>query len=162
MPDPTIEVPPEVSRTWWHVNPFSGPAARRPPRTPIHAVGWRPEKPPPLVGRLQPNDALRAADVLAAGQVKGPEDVVRRQGWLYFSSFGDGRILRLRADATPTDRPETFAVTGGAPVDLAFAADGRPANAAASPPAPPAARRPAGARACRVADGAMPGQLVVG
>ena len=76
------------------------------------------------MGRLAPNEALRAADVLAASEVKGPEDVALSQD----GSTSPRSATRGFSDCAPmppADRPETFAVTGGAPVDLAFAADGR-------------------------------------
>lgn len=94
--------------------------------SPIRAQGWQPFTAPSMTGVLTPNRALGGAEVLAAGQVAGPEDIaISADGrTLYASSFGDGRIVRI--DVTPGVRPsvEEHAWTGGSPVDLALRADG--------------------------------------
>lgn len=88
--------------------------------SPIRAQGWQPFTAPSMTGVLAPNRALAGAEVLAAGQVAGPEDIaISADGrTLYASSFGDGRIVRI--DVTPGVRPgvEEHAWTGGSPVDL--------------------------------------------
>ncbi len=69
------------------------------------------------MGPLTPNDALATAQLLAEGQVHGPEDVAfDTQGRLY-TGTADGTVRRLRL---PEGVPEEFAVTGGRPLGLRF------------------------------------------
>lgn len=85
---------------------------------PIDAIGWQPAAAP----RVAPTGSLGDADVLAAGAVAGPEDLaVALDGRsLFASSFGDGRIVRIDLDGTPTEHADT----GGSPVDIAVQPDG--------------------------------------
>jgi sugar lactone lactonase YvrE len=118
----------EVRAHYPHRNPFmpaSSTARNDEPAAPIAPIGWHPPKAPARHGLLAPNDALRTADLLAAGDVRGPEDLaLDREGRLYFGSFGDGRILRTTGPAERTASYEVFTHTGGAPVDLTFTPDG--------------------------------------
>lgn len=87
--------------------------------SPIDARAWR----PPAAPMLRPDPALADAQLLAAGQVAGPEDLaIGADGSsLYASSFGDGRIVRIDlADRTVHEH----ARTGGSPVDLTARPDG--------------------------------------
>lgn len=73
-----------------------------------------------MTGALEPNDTLMKAELLARGQVHGPEDTaVDSQGRVY-AGLHDGRIVRVLAD----DSLETFADTGGRPLGMNFDASG--------------------------------------
>jgi sugar lactone lactonase YvrE len=86
---------------------------------PVDAVAYRPPLAPPMTGVLQPNEKLKAAELIGVGQVIGPEDVaVDDQGRIYGGTL-DGRILRVDGD-----RVESFADTGGRPLGLHFDARG--------------------------------------
>ena len=66
---------------------------------------------------------LANAEILAAGQIDGPEDVILdRQDNLYCGTR-DGRIVRLQPPRY--DRAETYARTGGRPLGLALDAQDR-------------------------------------
>ncbi|MGQ0840062.1 SMP-30/gluconolactonase/LRE family protein [Actinokineospora sp.] len=93
--------------------------------SPIDPRGWQPPPAPAMVGVLAPNRTLADAEILAAGQVSGPEDLVLTPDGrtLFASSFGDGRIVRI--DVTgKTPRVVDHAKTGGSPVDMALRSDG--------------------------------------
>ena len=88
--------------------------------SPIEPESWVPPPKPPLEGALAPNDRLMSAELLAVGEVDGPEDVeVDAQGRI-FTGTADGRIVRVDPDDTVT----TLAKTGGRPVGICFAPDG--------------------------------------
>lgn len=87
---------------------------------PIDPVAYDPPVAPPLTGPFAPNDDLTKAEILAPGQVQGPEDVdVDAEGRVY-GGTKDGRIVRILADG----KVEEFAVTGGRPLGLDFDAAG--------------------------------------
>ncbi|HEV7648620.1 MAG TPA: SMP-30/gluconolactonase/LRE family protein [Actinophytocola sp.] len=88
--------------------------------SPIKAAGWQPPRAP----RVTANRALADAEVLAAGQLAGPEDLALTPdgGTLYATSFGDGRIVRF--DLAHGGRMTEHANTGGSPADLALRPDG--------------------------------------
>src|SRR5690606_40778050 len=55
--------------------------------SPIEPAAYQPSAAPELTGRLNPNQALMQAELLAAGQIKGPEDVDEdAQGRVYARS----------------------------------------------------------------------------
>lgn len=84
--------------------------------SPIDPLAWTPPKAPAMTGVLEPNDTLMKAELLAQGQIVGPEDTaVDSQGHV-FAGLDDGRIVRIGADG----KAETFAQTGGRPLGLAF------------------------------------------
>lgn len=86
--------------------------------SPIDAVAYTPEPGLPLEGVLAPDEALRSAELLAKGLVDGPEDVaVDPEGRVYAAEV-NGRIARVSPDGATV---ETFAVTGGRPLGLAWA-----------------------------------------
>ncbi len=86
---------------------------------PIDPAAYQPPSPPALAGVLEPNRDLRSAELLAAGRVRGPEDVaVDGQGRIY-AGTEDGRIVRVTLDAGG-EAVETFAETGGRPLGLDF------------------------------------------
>ncbi len=81
---------------------------------PVDPAAWNPPPDPGLTGVAAPNDALRDADLIGAGQIVGAEDVaVDAQGRIY-GGLQDGRIVRVLPDGTI----ETFADTGGRPLGL--------------------------------------------
>jgi sugar lactone lactonase YvrE len=83
---------------------------------PISPVAYSPSKALPLSGVLAPNNLLQQAELLALGQINGPEEVaVDRQGRVY-GGTQDGHIMRL----TPDGLLETFANTLGRPLGMQF------------------------------------------
>ncbi len=83
---------------------------------PIDPVAYEPPARPPLAGPLAPNNRLQSAEILAAGQVDGPEDVeVDAEGRIY-AGTADGWIVRVEADGSVTK----FANTGGRPLGIAL------------------------------------------
>jgi sugar lactone lactonase YvrE len=88
--------------------------------SPIDPLAWDAPEGPALSGQLQANERLKEAELLALGQVHGPEDTaVDAEGRVY-AGLHDGRIVRIDAD----DRVETFADTQGRPLGMDFDADG--------------------------------------
>ncbi len=87
--------------------------------SPIDSQAWDAPKAPALIGVLEPNDSLMKAELLAQGQVHGPEDTaVDAQGQLY-AGLHDGKIVRIKADGSL----ETFADTRGRPLGMDFDAN---------------------------------------
>lgn len=84
--------------------------------SPVSSVAWEPPPAPPLKGIYGVNDKLARAELLATGQVNGPEDVeIDSEGRVY-GGLADGRIVRVLADGTVED----FANTGGRPLGMEF------------------------------------------
>lgn len=94
--------------------------------SPIRPVAWTPGAAPPMIGVLAGRRGLAQADVLASGQIHGPEDLaISPDGrTLCASGYRDGRILRIEVGEGMGDRVVEQAVTGGSPSDLALRADG--------------------------------------
>ncbi|MGM0433309.1 MAG: SMP-30/gluconolactonase/LRE family protein [Pseudomonadota bacterium] len=88
--------------------------------SPVDSVAWEPPEAPGLEGPAQPNEALRDAEVLAKGAIKGPEDTEVDAVGNVYGGLQDGRIIRV----TPGGEVETFADTGGRPLGLEFDDDG--------------------------------------
>jgi sugar lactone lactonase YvrE len=88
--------------------------------SPISSAKWTPPKAPKLEGPYAPNEALEAADRLAEGAFTGPEDLAVDAFGRIYAGIADGRVVRLDGD-----RLETFAATGGRPLGMVFAPDGR-------------------------------------
>ncbi|BAN47574.1 SMP-30/gluconolactonase/LRE family protein [Metapseudomonas resinovorans] len=88
--------------------------------SPIDPLAWQAPKAPAMTGVLEPNDTLMKAELIAQGQVHGPEDTaVDAQGRLY-AGLHDGRIVRIGENG----QVETFAETGGRPLGMDFDAAG--------------------------------------
>lgn len=88
--------------------------------SPIDPLAWTPPKAPPMTGVMEPNDTLMKAELLAQGQIHGPEDTaVDAQGRL-FAGLEDGRIVRISSDG----KAETFVDTGGRPLGMEFDSHG--------------------------------------
>nr|MBO2511983.1 gluconolactonase [Gammaproteobacteria bacterium] len=99
---------------------IAGPAYLAVPPSPIDPPPWDAPAAPPLTGVLEPNDTLMKAELLAQGQIHGPEDTaVDAQGRVY-AGLHDGRVVRIGTDG----RVETFADTGGRPLGMDFDAQG--------------------------------------
>jgi sugar lactone lactonase YvrE len=88
--------------------------------SPIDSVAYEPPAAMPLDGALAPNDRLQSAELVAAGKVKGPEDVEVDSTGRIFTGAADGRVVRIDPDGTVA----TIANTRGRPLGLAFAPDG--------------------------------------
>lgn len=88
--------------------------------SPLDSVAWEPPEPLALDGPLAPNEALEEAELLAKGQIAGPEDTeVDEQGRVY-GGLDNGTIVRIASDGGV----EVFADTGGRPLGMEFDADG--------------------------------------
>ena len=84
--------------------------------SPIDSAAWNPPTAPQLSGPTAANHLLSSAELLAQGDVYGPEDVaVDQQGRIY-TGTQDGFIKRVLADGTV----ETWVDTGGRPLGLQF------------------------------------------
>jgi sugar lactone lactonase YvrE len=88
---------------------------------PGEPVAWSPPASPGYTGPYAANRALAAAERLDVGG-EGPEDVAVGRDGAVFTGLRDGRIVRLDPE---TLRAATFAETGGRPLGLRFAPDGR-------------------------------------
>ena len=86
----------------------------------IDPVAYQPPPKPALEGPLEPNDRLQSAEIVAAGQVDGPEDVEIDAAGRIYAGTADGWIVRIEPDGSVTK----FAETGGRPLGLAFDAGG--------------------------------------
>ncbi len=84
--------------------------------SPIDSVAWNPPTAPQLSGPTAPNNLLNSAELLALGQVYGPEDVAIDQQGRIYAGTQDGFIKRVLADGTV----ETWVDTGGRPLGLHF------------------------------------------
>ncbi|WP_166262303.1 SMP-30/gluconolactonase/LRE family protein [Marinobacter salicampi] len=89
--------------------------------SPVDSVAWTPPEAPAMTGPLAANQLLQKADLLARGEVYGPEDTaVDAQGRLY-AGTQDGKVVRL----WPDSRLETWVETGGRPLGMVFDEAGR-------------------------------------
>lgn len=87
--------------------------------SPIDPLAWQPQTAPQMTGVLEPNDTLMKAELLAQGQIHGPEDTaVDGQGRVY-AGLHDGRVVRIS-----DGQVETLADTGGRPLGMDFDAQG--------------------------------------
>jgi sugar lactone lactonase YvrE len=84
-------------------------------------LAWTPPAAPRLTGPYARNTKLAAAERIELGEAEGPEDIAFSWDGALYTGVADGRILRLRHGQPP----ETFVDTGGRPLGLRFAPDGR-------------------------------------
>ncbi len=85
----------------------------------LQPLSWQPDEAPAFAGPLAINDELQKAELLARGEIHGPEDIaIDREGRIY-SGLADGRVVRLEAG-----KVVTLANTGGRPLGMAFDAGG--------------------------------------
>ncbi|WP_148861496.1 SMP-30/gluconolactonase/LRE family protein [Marinobacter fonticola] len=82
--------------------------------SPVDSQAWTPPKAPPLEGELAQNDLLKQAELLAVGDVYGPEDVDVDKAGRVYGGTQDGKIIRV----WPDGRVETWAQTGGRPLGM--------------------------------------------
>lgn len=83
---------------------------------PIDPAPYNPPTAPELTSVLSPNDLLQRAELLARGEIFGPEEVaVDLEGRIY-GGTQDGKIMRLQSDG----KIETFADTQGRPLGMQF------------------------------------------
>ncbi len=87
---------------------------------PISPLGYTPPRKPAMVGPLAPNAALSRAELIARGQINGPEDVAVDSRGRMYAGTGDGRIVRI----DPAGAVSVVAETGGRPLGLMFDAAG--------------------------------------
>ncbi len=85
----------------------------------LNAVSWQPAAAPAMTGVLTPDDSLQKAQLLARGEVHGPEDIALDAQGRIHAGLEDGRIIRLAKG-----KVETLVNTGGRPLGLAFDAAG--------------------------------------
>lgn len=88
--------------------------------SPVDSKAWEAPPAPALTGKLSPNERLRSADLLARGQVYGPEDTTVSADGVVYSGTQDGKIVRV----WPDGRVEDWVDTGGRPLGLVFDARG--------------------------------------
>lgn len=87
--------------------------------SPLRPLSWQPDEAPAFVGPLAVNQELQKAELLARGEIHGPEDIaIDREGRIH-SGLADGRIVRLEAG-----KVVTLVNTGGRPLGMAFDAKG--------------------------------------
>ena len=87
---------------------------------PIDAQAWQPPVPQPMTGMLAPNEHLRDAELLALGQVYGPEDTTVNSDGVVFAGTQDGYIVRV----FPDGRVENWLSTEGRPLGMVFDQEG--------------------------------------
>jgi sugar lactone lactonase YvrE len=89
---------------------------------PLEPVAWTPPPAPALEGSYAVNDRLKAVERLADGQGHGPEAIAFDADGRLYTGYADGRVMRFAADGAD---PSLVANTGGRPLGLKFAPDGR-------------------------------------
>ena len=88
--------------------------------SPIDAQAWQPPVPEPMTGLLAPNEQLHDAELLALGQVYGPEDTTVNSDGVVFAGTQDGYIVRV----FPDGRVENWLSTEGRPLGMVFDQEG--------------------------------------
>ena len=88
--------------------------------TTVDPIAYRPPERPKMEGVLAPNTELHKAELLAKGEIYGPEDVVIDSLGRIYGGTLDGKIVRILEDGAV----EVFAETGGRPLGLAFDRNG--------------------------------------
>ncbi|MCW9011803.1 SMP-30/gluconolactonase/LRE family protein, partial [Marinobacter sp.] len=88
--------------------------------SPIDSKAWDAPSPPAMTGVLAPNERLRLADLLARGEVYGPEDTTIGPDGVLYTGTQDGWIVRVHPDGTV----EHWLETGGRPLGLVFDSNG--------------------------------------
>jgi sugar lactone lactonase YvrE len=84
--------------------------------SPVDSAAWSPPEPPPMTGELAPNQRLKSADLLAKGEVYGPEDTTVNANGVVYTGTQDGWIVRV----WPDGRVENWLNTGGRPLGMVF------------------------------------------
>lgn len=89
--------------------------------SPVDSQAWEAPSPPSLRGVLAPNERLRLADLLARGEVYGPEDTAFDDEGRLYTGTQDGWIMRVNRDG----KTEKWLETGGRPLGLVFDGSGQ-------------------------------------
>lgn len=84
--------------------------------SPINSQSWKAPVPQPPTGELAPNERLRLADLLARGEVYGPEDTTVDDDGVLYTGTQDGWIVRV----LPDGEVEKWLETGGRPLGMVF------------------------------------------
>jgi len=84
--------------------------------SPINSQAWNAPSPQPLTGKLAPNERLRLVDLLARGEVYGPEDTTVDDDGILYTGTQDGWIVRVK----PEGQTEKWLETGGRPLGMVF------------------------------------------
>lgn len=92
--------------------------------SPIDAAGWSPPPRPELAGPLAENDELAGSELVAAGRIRGPEDIAFDERGRLYTGSEDGRIYRVEFGEGGGEKIEEFADTGGRSLGLRFDAEG--------------------------------------
>jgi sugar lactone lactonase YvrE len=82
----------------------------------VNAVAWEPPQPPSMAGPYAPNEELAGAELIAKGEVYGPEDIAVDDSGTIYGGTQDGYIIRVQPDG----RVENWVATGGRPLGLHF------------------------------------------
>ena len=91
--------------------------------TDVQPVAWAPAKAPAEEGFYAVNRKLAAVERLGkAGGLNGPDSLVLDAEGRVLTGLADGRVARMSADGKTV---ETLVNTGGRPLGLAFAPDGK-------------------------------------
>lgn len=88
--------------------------------SPIDSAAWQPPEPFAMTGRLAPNERLQSADLLAQGEVYGPEDTTVDSAGVLYTGTQEGWIARI----WPDGRVENWLQTNGRPLGMVFDQDG--------------------------------------
>lgn len=88
--------------------------------SPIDSVAWHAPEPEPMSGPLSANEQLESADLLALGEVYGPEDTTIDADGVLYTGTQDGWIVRV----FPDGRVENWLQTDGRPLGMVFDQDG--------------------------------------
>lgn len=88
--------------------------------SPIDSVAWEAPGAQPMTGPLSPNNQLKSAELLAQGEVYGPEDSTIDDDGVLYSGTQDGWIVRV----WPDGRVENWLQTEGRPLGMVFDHDG--------------------------------------
>lgn len=89
---------------------------------PIEPVAWTPPPAPALTGPYAANERLKGVERLAVGVGVGPEALALDARQRIYTGYADGRVMRFEPDGTGGVE---LANTGGRPLGLKFAPDGR-------------------------------------
>lgn len=83
---------------------------------PISPAAYSPPKPQEISGVLAANNLLQKAELLALGEINGPEEVALDSQGRVYSGTQDGKIMML----TPDGKLNLFAETFGRPLGMQF------------------------------------------
>lgn len=86
--------------------------------------GVEPPPRPELAGPLAENDELAGSELVAAGRIRGPEDIAFDERGRLYTGSEDGRIYRVEFGEGGGEKIEEFADTGGRSLGLRFDAEG--------------------------------------